>query len=186
MYSYRYRQFILEFWLWKSGEQELFRCGIVNYTTVSTPSGFPVGQLPSQHLLSLLGSRPLAPSTYWMILPKSPIDISKSTNWTGYAGQPRLQYLKYYSLKKKLEKPLISLLRKYFQARSLKFTILFNVMNGRSPSKEPTNMALVHHHRARNHSRSLAFPISPSTIPLGVRSRVVGVSLVVGTLSHFF
>lgn len=65
MYSYQYRQFILEIWLWKPGKQEFFRCGFVYCTNVSTPSGFPVGWLTSQHLLSLLGSRALAPSTYW-------------------------------------------------------------------------------------------------------------------------
>lgn len=100
----------LEIWLIRSGEQQFFRCGLVYYSNVSTPSGFPVGWLTSQHLPSLLGSRSLAPSTYWMILLKSSIDISKSTPWTKYPDQPCLQYLKYCSLKNThLEKTLISL-----------------------------------------------------------------------------
>ena len=75
---------------------------------------------------------------------------------------------------------------KYSQARSLRLTVLFDLMNGRCPSAEQTaNTAPVHHHGARHRSRS-GLPTPPSAIPLGVGSRGVWTSLGVCTPSYFF
>lgn len=163
--GYQYTQLQIQVILFRSLALKVKRMGIIQmcivyYTNISTPPSFPI----------LTGTQALA-LIRWFYLK---VLLSSQTS---FYEQVKIILIK---RKKKNQIKPESAYREN-TLRSHRFTVLFNLMNGRSPSQQTSRRALVYQCSTRDCSLQ-AFLTLPSNIPLW--RDVAGVSLV-GTPPHF-